>query len=130
LQNYSSFAGAIIEINEDDLLPRAKPEPAPYDRQGKGRPENGSANMSKSIAVSPPGIMSVVDTFWCQAFDCVFEILERAILVLDGCYSSRGPRHKNRQDSILDPGRGDKSRRSAGNVMDIGEAGSLKSKGR
>jgi len=53
-------AGAGVEVEEDDLLPRPQGETAVDDRDSQGGPHEGASDVRMTIVIAPAQMMAVV----------------------------------------------------------------------
>ena len=68
----SRVRGAVVEVQQDDLLPSAETELAVLDRNGQGRPEEGSAQMGKTVVVAPAVVVVITAIGGNDFFDELF----------------------------------------------------------
>jgi hypothetical protein len=60
LDNQAAAAGAVVKVDEDDLLPRTQGETAVHKRNRQRWPQQGGSNMAVPIAVAPTGIVIIM----------------------------------------------------------------------
>src|SRR5512139_2284412 len=62
-------AGARVEVDEDDLLPRAQEEPAVLERHGQGGAEEAGPDVGVAVVVVPRLLVSIGDPAGSQALE-------------------------------------------------------------
>lgn len=77
-------AGPVIEVAEDDLLPRAEGEAAFRDGIGFGGSHEGAAEVGIAVVVAPAGVVGVVGVGGGDGFEGAAEIADAAGFVFDG----------------------------------------------
>ena len=55
----SRVRATIVEVEQDDLLPGAETELAMFDRNGQGWPEEGSAQVGKTVIIAPAIVVMI-----------------------------------------------------------------------
>ena len=94
----------VVEIEEDNLLPRPERDCAVSHRERLRRPDQGAAQMGKAIAVAPGIIVTVARIRGRELLQRRLQVRDRARLELD-CRDARGrPRVRDTYDTRLDPG--------------------------
>jgi hypothetical protein len=79
-----SLAGAVVEIDEHDLLPCPEKEISIAEGNAQRRAEERRADMGESIAVPPPGVVVIMDGLGGHAFDRLGKVLQYSRFILDG----------------------------------------------
>lgn len=100
-KNNIPTSGSIVEIDENDLLPRSKEQASVRDWNGEGGTKQRRADMGKAIPISPFCIVCIVESFGDEALDCLLEVINRSRLELDRCYTGGGSRREYQHHTFL-----------------------------
>src|SRR5712692_3828158 len=95
-------ARAIIEVEQDNLLPGAKKQPAAFNRDLKRGAEERSAQMGEAVVISPTIIVVIFFVGRDEFLQYFLQILNQTGLVLDRGEGCRGARDKKRSQAVLD----------------------------
>ncbi len=98
------FPRAVVEVEEDDLLPGPEDHGAAHNGNQERRTEKGCPHVGVTIAVPPAGVVTVSQALRRQASDGLFQILDDAAFELDGRESRRGPRDEEENLAFGDAG--------------------------
>jgi hypothetical protein len=90
LADYFSVAGAHVEINENDLLPRSVHKAPPGKGHREGRADEGGSQVGVAIGVSPSLVVVIVVLRREYHFHEISEVLYKAVLKLDSRQAAGG----------------------------------------
>src|ERR1035441_7840175 len=75
---------SVVEIAENNLLPRADVQPAGGYRVALGRAHQRAAQMRVAVFVAPAGVVRIVRVGWRYLFERALEVCHAARFVLQG----------------------------------------------
>ena len=129
LHDELALAGAVVEIDKDDLLPRAQRQAAIDKWHGKRRPEQRRAHVGVTIAVAPACVVRIGAIGVGKLIEETFEIADAACLVFERGQRAGGRRREEGNDAILQPTLGNKRCNLLGNFEHVGITLSVKLNG-
>jgi len=100
-KNNIPTSGSIVEIDQNDLLPRSKEQASVRDRNGQGGTKQRRADVREAISIAPPGVVSIVLLFGYETFDCLFQIINCPGLELYRGYTGGGSRREYQHHTFL-----------------------------
>jgi hypothetical protein len=95
LQNHFTTAGTVIEIDQNDLLPRAGQEFLLREGNLKRGSQQSRADMREAVAIAPTSIVRVAGMLGHEALKGILQVLDAAGLKLQGGYSSGRARNED-----------------------------------
>ncbi len=101
LHDELALAGAVVEIDKDDLLPRAQRQAAIDKWHGKRRPEQRRAHVGVTIAVAPACVVRIGAIGLGKLIEETLEIGDAACLIFERRQRAGGRRREEGNDAIL-----------------------------
>jgi len=120
-----AVSGAVVEVEEYDLLPGAKQELALGEGDGEAGFQERGSDMGKAVAVVPFLVVLVIIVFRDQLPDGPFQVGDRALLVFQGGDARSGPGNEYGCDPVLNSGLHDGLVDLVGYVYDVAIAAGL-----
>ena len=101
-QQYLAFAGSIVEVDQDNLLPGTQRQFAASDGNAKIGFQQRRAEMRITIPVAPGLVVSLGGIHGSDLFERPLQVRQGSPLILDGSQRRRGACDKQVYDPFLD----------------------------
>ncbi len=98
------MAFAVIQLQEDDLLPGAQNQPSRSKGHNQARSNERGPDMRMAVAIVPAQIMGIIDILWRNPLQGIPQVRHQTVLILDGGHRSRSPGNEDHNRSRLQRG--------------------------
>ena len=121
---------AIIEVDEDDLLPRTEFERTIRKWNAHRWADQRGADVGETVPVAPSSIVVVMYTFWRDAVDGVPEVFKHPLLEFDRRDGRGGAGDKDRSNAVDEAGMRERSFNLWSEIVNVVEAACRELEGR
>jgi len=84
LKENAALARAVVEVDQNELLPGPENQSPAGDGDGHRRSQEGGPNMGVTVSVTPAGIVAVWYTGRSQSFQGIHEVPDNTAFIFDG----------------------------------------------